>query len=206
MASPLVQLGPCAGQPRGPTAEPDQRDSPPGRGGRGLSQSPARPRPSGNLRGGSALPRAPLARAASGHQPLRRGSLRARGIFLWMVLEASAAARSASPHPPESWRPPSPQRGAPRPPERRAPGPARGPLLTHRRVWTGPALSRCHRPAPALQSEPGSPLPLPRYLLGGAGSASKLRGIWLKIQAPCAGLRLARVRTLRPPARPPASR
>lgn len=71
--------------------------------------------PSGNLRGGSALPRAPLAPAGSGHRPLRRGSLRAKGIFLWILLEASAAARRASPHPPESWRPRSPQRGAPRP-------------------------------------------------------------------------------------------
>lgn len=95
---------------------------------------------------------------------------------------------------------------AQRPPARGAPWPSdRGPVVTHRRVWTGPALSRCHRPAPALQSEPGSLLPLPRYLLGGAGSASKLRGIWLKIQAPCAGLRLRRGLCARPPSSRPAS-
>lgn len=80
--------------------------------------------PSGNLRGGSALPRAPLAPAGSRHRPLRHGSLRAKGIFLWILLEASAAARRASPHPPKSWRLQSPQQGAQRPGPRTA-APAR---------------------------------------------------------------------------------
>lgn len=48
------------------------------------------------------------------------------------------------------------------------------------------------------------PAPLPRYLLGGAGSASKLRGIWLKIQAPAARLGSAPARGpwLRPVSQP----
>lgn len=49
------------------------------------------------------------------------------------------------------------------------------------------------------------PLPLPRYPLGCAGSASELHGIWLKIQAPCARLRRPDPALARPPASLPAS-
>lgn len=58
----------------------------------------------------------------------------------------------------------SPQDGrrAPAPAPVPAPRPRTSPRdssCTHRRVWPGPALSRCHRPAPALKSEPGSRSP-----------------------------------------------
>ena len=100
-ASPLVQLGPREGQPRGFTAESNPWDSPPGVRGRWPQLGPRVSRvPSGKLSGGSELPRAPLARPG---RP-RRGSLRAKGIFLWILPEASAATRGASPHPLESWR------------------------------------------------------------------------------------------------------
>lgn len=185
---------------------------------------PRAPVSSPALRHAAASPGPATGRAASRHRPLRGGSLQAKGIFLWILLEASAPGRrEAAEGPPgarprtrpESWRRASPagpgalrpgprtaaaQRAPSSPPER----PRAGRPLTHRRVWTGPALSRCHRPAPALKSEPGSLLPLPRYLLGGAGSASKLRGIWLKIQAPLRSARARAQASALAPARAPA--
>lgn len=243
---PLLRPRPAPWHPRGcgwvpargsrapPAAEPARPGCPPERGDAASARAP---------RASVSSPRARVRRfAPAGHRsrpppatgPLRGGSLQAKGIFLWILLEASAPGwREAAEGPPGRVPAPARKVGArrdprePRPAARgaaartphggrptRAELPARAAASrpsTHRRVWTGPALSRCHRPAaPALKSEPGSLPPLPRYLLGGAGSASKLRGIWLKIQAPSAplGLRLGLGLGLgRPdpaPARPPA--
>lgn len=210
MASLLCQLGPREGQPPGGPASRIRLVV-----GLSSSYSPARPGP---LRERVRRLRAPVCAAAlpgppPGPAPRPRQPPGQRNF----PLDSAGSRRGRPgrvPAPSRKLAPPSPQRGATAaeatasgPPAHRVPGrPGRGQVVTHRRVWTGPALSRCHRRAPALQSEPGALLPRPRYLLGGPGSASKLRGIWLKIQAPCARLRLGcGLCALRPPSSQPAT-
>ena len=137
----------AAGRP--PTAESARRDCPPGTSAR----PPGRPA---------------TGPAASRHQPLRGGGLRARGIFLWIPLEASAPADVRQQKGGRRASPPAPAPGKLAAGEPAAGGaaagtpPGAGRPGTHRGVWTRPARSRCHRPAPARKSEPaaGSPPPL----------------------------------------------
>lgn len=189
-ASPLVRTR--APRRAAPYQTPTGETGLLGRGGRSFGWGLARPgsplgtcaaAPHSRVRRSPGPPpgTSPSAKAASGPAEFSSGSCwkppRPPGARPRTLPKVGACgARSKGPGAPDA---------AGRPPALRAPRPSdRRPVVTHRRVWTGPALSRCHRPAPALQSEPCSRLPLPRYLLGGAGSASKLRGIWLKIQAP----------------------
>ena len=115
VASPRVRVGPREGQRGAPRSRTRWAGRSSGARGHGIGEGPARP---GLL---PALPRAPSrpgrlqVGAASRHRPLRGGSLQAKGIFLWILLEASAPGwREAAegppgrvPAPPESWRPPS---------------------------------------------------------------------------------------------------
>lgn len=200
---------PGRGSCEAPQQNPLGRTLLPWRGGLGLGWGPV-PRPLWEPVRGSALPRALLARAASRHQPLRRGSLWAKGIFLWILLEASAAARSASPHPPESWLPPSPHQGAPRPEARTAAPSAPSSLAGPRAARHSPqgldgtcpvslpssgarAAIRARLPAPPpplSARRRGERQQVTRHLAKNTGSLRR---------AP------APVRTLRPPALQPAS-
>lgn len=212
MASPLVRLGPREGQLGVPTPESARRDSLPGVRGTRPRLGPRAPRvPSGTLSDGSALPRAPLTLAASRNQPLSQGSLRAKGIFLWILLEASAAARRASPHPPESWRLRSPQRGAPCPGPRTAAPRARSSLAERPRAGRHSPQGLDRTCAVSLPSSgaraairaqfPAPPPPLSARRRGERQQVTrhlaKNTGSLRWAQAPA--------RTLRPPALQPAS-
>lgn len=212
VASPLVRLGPREGQLGVPTPESARRDSLPGVRGTRPRLGPRAPRvPSGTLSDGSALPRAPLTRAASRNQPLSQGSLRAKGIFLWILLEASAAARRASPHPPESWRLRSPQRGAPCPGPRTAAPRARSSLAERPRAGRHSPQGLDRTCAVSLPSSgaraairaqfPAPPPPLSARRRGERQQVTrhlaKNTGSLRWAQAPA--------RTLRPPALQPAS-
>lgn len=211
VASPLVRLGPGEGQLGVPTPKSARRDSLPGVRGTRPRLGPRAPWvPSGNLSDGSSHPRAPLTRAASRNQPLSQGSLRAKGIFLWILLEA-VAARRASPHPPESWRLRSPQRGARCPEPRTAAPRARSSLAERPRASphspqgldrTCPVSLPSSGARAAIRARlPAPPPPLSARRRGERQQVTrhlaKNTGSLRRAQAPA--------RTLRPPALQPAS-
>ena len=101
VASPRVRVGPREGQRGAPRSRTRWAGRSSGARGHGIGEGPARP---GLL---PVLPRAPSrpgrlqVGAASRHRPLRGGSLQAKGIFLWILLEASAPGwREAAEGPP----------------------------------------------------------------------------------------------------------
>lgn len=165
---------------------------------------------SGNLSDGSALPRAPLTRAASRNQPLSQGSLRAKGIFLWILLQA-VAARRASPHPPESWRLRSPQRGA-RCPEPRTAAPRARSSLAERPRASRHSPQGLDRTCPVSLPSSGARaairarLPAPPPPLS-ARRRGERQQVTRHLAKNTGSLRWAQApaRTLRPPALQPAS-
>ena len=162
VASPRVRVGPREGQRGAPRSRTRWAGLSSGARGHGLGEGPARP---GLL---PALPRAPprpgrpQVGAASRHRPLRGGSLQAKGIFLWILLEASAPGwREAAEGPP--GRVPAPARKlAPAEPGRtrsRRPGALRpGPrtAAAQRAPSSPPERPRAGRP---LTAESGPDLP-----------------------------------------------